>query len=1008
MGMELFQLAVGGLPIRLTFERPWALASLLLVVPVVWLALVSRVASSRFRTVLATSLRAAAVAAMALALAGVQAARQTDLLCVTVLVDESRSVQSASRRTALEQLSFALQDMKGAHRLSVISFGGDAALQRLFSPDPVLPARQGDVRPDFTDIGEALRLALAVAAPNAANRLLLISDGNDTVPDPTALTAALAARNANVPIDVVPLASAGEGDLRVEGLIAPGQVRVDEPLALRAVIRSDSAQDVRITLKKRGRLARLGGQAGPYYREVRLNPGVNVIEVARDRLDSGGFYDYQVAVEPASGDALRSNNLGGAVVRAIGDREVLIVDGSGEVGMVEGPQGRLLLDALTREGIAARLTGPAGFPASMVEMNYNGCIVLSDVPADALSDEQMALAERWVRAGGGLVWIGGVNSFGPGGYAGTGIERLAPVRCDVKRRIERASLALAIAIDQSGSMGAPVTGAMTKMDLANNAAAEAVKLLDHRDVAGVVMVDTEYKWITAPALRAMIGRFQQELVAGVLANKPGGGGIYCLTALRACMEALSRESAASRHILLFADTDDAEQQQGCLELADDAVRQGVTISTVGLGLPRPGNHGEFLQELARRGGGQSYFTDDPRTLPRVFVRDVSIVARNAFIEPEDGITPALALGPQGQALHPILRGVSGVPKLKGQTAVTLKDRADLLMHGPEADDALLAAWRLGLGRSVAWASDAQGRWAGEWVNWEGFTPFWAQVVRWAMRPSELDSPVTTWVTLRGERGVILAEAMDERGQPLSGLAPKAVVESTDPSAPPQIVPLRQEAPGQYRGEFRAETVGAYIVTVADGEGNPLDAAGAVMDYAPEFLDLRTDVGALAEIAAASGGRLMEAPADLFVPPAEPTYVSRPITAPLLAAGLLLFFCDIVARRFVLPERLVRWLSPGERRQVTTASLGRLKQVRIAGQAAVRRTSPPPAAPSGTGGLAQVPETSPTDRDKIPPAGKGGEGPPEQTGPDQDATLSDRLRAAKRRARDEMVDKGRRG
>ena len=43
---------------------------------------------------------------------------------------------------------------------------------------------------------------------------------------------------------------------------------------------------------------------------------------------------------------------------------------------------------------------------------------------------------------------------------------------------------------------------------------------------------------------------------------------------------------------------------------------------------------------------------------------------------------------------------------------------------------LLAHWRYGLGRSVAFSSDAKAKWAKDWVGTEPFTQTWTQVARW--------------------------------------------------------------------------------------------------------------------------------------------------------------------------------------------------------------------------------------------------------------------------------------
>ncbi|MFW6155156.1 MAG: VWA domain-containing protein, partial [Planctomycetota bacterium] len=915
--------------------HPWALLGLGLIAPAVWLAIGTRTSAPRWRHVLAAALRVVAVIALVLAVAQARLVERSDKRCVTILVDQSKSIDPAQRQQAQRALAMTLRGLEAHQQTAVVDFAGRSVLRRLPGGARTLPDAQGEFARDFTDIGQAVRLALSIAPADAANRIVLLTDGNDTVADSTAAAAAAMARQANVPIDVFPLGGATAGDVRVERLLIDSQVQADQPFTVSAVVHSDRERTVRLSLRRRGRIVDLSADSDRSDKTVRLKAGPNLVGVSVERVGRGGFYDYEVVVDPAAGgDPTEANNRATGLVRVMGTPSVLIVDGS-----ADGRQGVNLYEALRGAEVAVERVGPEGFPASMLELNYYDGVVLSDVPADALGEPQMELARQWVRAGGGLVWVGGEQSFGPGGYSGTPIEQLAPVSCDVERHIERASLALAIAIDQSGSMGAPVTAGETKMDLANNGAAEAIKLLDHRDEAGVVMVDTSYKWITRPPIRTMHPRNKKALIRDVRANKPGGGGIYCHTALRAALDALAGARASSKHVVLFADADDSEQQQGCVDMVRRAHTRRVTVSVIGLGRDSPHNDSGFLKRVARAGGGKIYFTDDPRKLPRIFVRDVALAARNAFIEPKEGIAPALVASAGSGEVDPICRGLGALPRLRGQVATTLKGRATLLMHGPKADDPLLAKWRYGLGKAVAWTSDARGKWAGRWVGWAGFDKFWLQVVRWSMRSATLDSPVTGWVRVQGQRGSITADAIDPAGEPMNDLALEALVLRSDPDAPPQRTPLRLVGPGRYEGQFRSDRVGAYVVTLVDDEGKAMDATGAVMSYSPEYRVREPDRATLTEMARTSGGRILTDLTDLFAPVGGAVYTHTPIAGRLVALALALFVSDIVVRRFVLPETLLRLLTPARRRPADPAAIGRLRDRR----AAVKAAEPAPVA-----------------------------------------------------------------
>src|ERR1051326_3369226 len=82
---------------------------------------------------------------------------------------------------------------------------------------------------------------------------------------------------------------------------------------------------------------------------------------------------------------------------------------------------------------------------------------------------------------------------------------------------------------------------------------------------------------------------------------------------------------------------------------------------------------------------------------------------------------------------PLLKGIggTGVPPLLGYVATTPKALADVAMRS-KRQDPVLASWQYGLGKAVAFTSDAKNRWAAQWINWPSYAKFWAQVVRWTV------------------------------------------------------------------------------------------------------------------------------------------------------------------------------------------------------------------------------------------------------------------------------------
>ena len=115
---------------------------------------------------------------------------------------------------------------------------------------------------------------------------------------------------------------------------------------------------------------------------------------------------------------------------------------------------RDLTFALEQEDIQVDVRPPQGMPDNLADLQNYELLILSNVPATALTQRQMEVARTYVQdLGGGLIMLGGDQSFGLGGYYKTVLEEILPVRSDFEKEKEKPSLAMVLVIDKSGSMG---------------------------------------------------------------------------------------------------------------------------------------------------------------------------------------------------------------------------------------------------------------------------------------------------------------------------------------------------------------------------------------------------------------------------------------------------------------------------------------------------------------------------------------------------------------------------
>jgi Ca-activated chloride channel family protein len=472
-------------------------------------------------------------------------------------------------------------------------------------------------------------------------------------------------------------------------------------------------------------------------------------------------------------------------------------------------------------------------------------------------------------------------------------------------------------------------------------------------------------------------------------------------ALTKAYKALKDSPSAMRHVVIVSDGD--PHPPGAL-LKRAMVQARITVSTVCIH-PHEGdlNALQVMQDLATVTGGRAYFPKQPEELPGILIREAAIVKRN-FIKEE-------LFRPVHAEHSEILKGLpaGALPPLRGRVVCTEKPTAAVPLRSPEGDP-VLAHWRFGLGRSVAFTSDAKNRWASEWVAWPDFPKFWGQAASWCLRTLSKNN-FRVAASVEGGKGKVAVDALDAQGAFVDGLAVEA--RTVTPSSKTLSVPLKQTGPGRYEGEFDAVEVGTYPVAVSfsDPQGNAgALAAGMALSYSPEFRTEGPDLAFLAALAEAGGGKVragLEGVFDRDLPSARSPVPQWHV---FLIAAAFLFLLDVFHRRVAVPYerafaaaarvpalafRLVagRLAAPPAGRDATLETLLR-KKADVArereAEAAVFEPSP------GTPGVAPGPaRAAPAAGSGAP--GSGGARAEKPPPPAEDPPFTKRLLDAKKRA-----------
>lgn len=857
------------------FTHPWLLALLPPAVAwVVWLAVKSDVQVSRWRRWTALGLRLVILLAVGLALAGLQWLKPLEGLNVFYLLDRSDSIPPAQQEWARDYVVKSAAGKKRVDLAGVIVFGSEASIETMPRAAVELKKIQTVIGTERTDVAAAVRLGTAAFPETGQKRLVLVSDGNENAGD--ALAAVLSAKPLGVSVDVLPLGVARSHDVAVKKVAVPPRLKQGQTFEAKIFIQADTAGPAKVRLLRNDQL--LGAKT------IDLQPGKNLFTFPQTLTESG-FYTYEVQVD-APGDPVPQNNHASAFASVQGNPRVLFVSAAPE-------QDRDLVAALSASQLEVKVIPPAAFPANLAELQSYDAIFLCNVEAGAVGPDGLALLESGVRDFGvGLVCVGGDRAYAAGGYRNTPLETTLPVsmELDSKKVLPPGAVVLVMHGMEFNNGN----------EVARECAFGVLQALGPQDEMGVVLWDGTERWLF-PLRKVGDKQEAGRLISGM--NQGDLGSFQGV--MTQAHEALRKSNASLKHIIVFSDGDPAPPTD---ELLGAIAKDKITVSTVLIS----GHAGpETMMRMADLGGGRFYNVTTPAELPQIFIKETAVILKSAIYEEP--------FKPQLRASSEILRGIAAAeyPQLLGYVATTPKPRAETPLWTAQGDP-LLAHWQYGLGRAVAFTSDAKARWARDWLAWAKYRQFWSQVASWSLRRLE-NADFTTDLTVDKGEGQVSVEAVDAQGDYRNFLNLQAAVIS--PKGQRQTVRLEQVGPGRYEARFPTKEIGVYMLNLMelkDGRLRGSQVVGASVNYSPEFNDPEPNLNLLRRLAGLSGGRMLD-PRNVtenpFLHDRQRTFQPRDLWEWLLKLAIVLFPLDVGVRRIQIEREewqrvtatLRRWL-----------------------------------------------------------------------------------------------------
>ncbi len=825
----------------------WVLVPLLAVM--VRGSLVRESTSKRIATLL---LRSLALTLLILALCEPVVEHPGKAPWTALLVDRSASIDAAGEAAA-KALVADMVARSTADRAVVIPFAATAG-----RPCEGKWPEAAGLDPTGTDLATALADVSSIDRPGGPARVVVLSDGNATVPGDAVSWAA----SLQVPVDTTALAARRGDDAWIESVTIASEVRAGDPAGMEVVAASNRAGKAVVRV--------LAGNEEVGRKEVDLPAGRVTVPFELESGDGPGR-TYRVELEAAS-DGQKANNW----------TEVAVWPGGRGRALLAGREtDRLapLAAVFDQNGLEVETTLVERFPQDLEGLSRFDLVVLADVPADAFAVGPLEAIESYVRQrAGGLVVFGGQDSLTAGGYRRTALERVLPVTCEFDSQAKRPSLALVLAIDQSGSMEEG-----NAIGLAKTALRQTVQMLDAQDQLGVIAFQDTTQWIVP-----LQPCGNPEKVLDEIESLTAGGGTNMHPAIVKAHLALHEAYADLKHIIVL--TDGISYPGDFDNLAREIMASGITISTVAVGAEAAE---PLLQSIAELGGGDYHHCTSAAEVPEIFVRETAKAARMGIREEPVmiDVSPAFAARASLSGEKP--------PALLGYVQTKARTGAQVEMK-LETGDPLVAWWQAGRGRAAVFTSDLRGEWTRPWQSWPGQEAVWGALARLVVRPAGSDG--YRLVCKRTDRTTLVTlDAVPHLGRFEND--GEVAVEVTGPDRVKESVPMPRVAPGQYSVEVATPDAGVYVFRATCRVGETAVFSGrcsACPVYASEWVPRETNETLLRKMAAVTGGKFHPRAAEVVAGEGAASTRRSRVWMYLVLAAAVVMVGELALRRLCQP------------------------------------------------------------------------------------------------------------
>lgn len=719
---------------------------------------------------------------------------------LVVVLDRSLSIKpeqvESSKRTVRKVLS-----LTSSNKIAIVTFGRNVAVEKWFDEEFDGELYLQLIDPESSSLNDALLIATSLIPQNKSGKILLLTDGEYRGVNP--LIAAGEAQRRNIKIDMMRLNIDVEDDVGVSDILLPIRVASNESFQLSVDLFATKETEVSYELRRLGVIVAKGKVVVPVNGKT-----LSFVDI----VNKTGSHTYEFQIKSDT-DVITNNNIAKGVLQVDGKEKIIVINTTGKKDN--------FCKALEGAGKEVQVFASKTVDLSIGMLEEYQLIVFENVPADHFSEKELKAVQISVEFyGKSFLMTGGRASFGIGGYLNSVIEPILPVDMVAKNEKRQIQLGICLMLDRSGSMGAGVGLNRTKMDLADMGSEATLRLLSPRDEICVIAVDTEPHYVVP---MSKVDDNTEEFAKKILSIESTGGGIYTYTALVAGVKEIDKSSAGTRHMILFADAADAEEYGDSIKLCKELASTGVTTSVVALG-KETDSDGEFLKDVAKAGQGRIFFTEEAESLPRLFTQDVIQVKRNSFDEAVTSMTPGSGLTSLGN--FPFTE----LPKVGGVNLNYIKtDTQILYMCENEYNTPGIVSWMSGAGKVMAISFEVDGKYTGNFTNWEKYDNFFAGLGRY-MIPRAKNSQATLIAERNGHQ--VLVQLQTDPADPISEDI-KVEVFSGNTLADHKTIPLRLIEEGIYQGQYNIQDSSPHF-HMCKYKKEVVKGNAVILPYSPEY------------------------------------------------------------------------------------------------------------------------------------------------------------------------------